>query len=252
MAKGALSFDAPGEHFYETGVNHCVLFLYDSVNKNYGTSSSENNVGVAWNGITSISESPEGADITDIYADNIKYLSLQAAETFKATVEAYTYPKEFMECDGSKALLAGVYFGQQARKQFGIAYTTREGNDSEGDQFGEKLHLIYGCKAKPSQRQYQTVNDSPEAISFSWEISTTPVTFKNPADDNKEYTTANITISKTDLLAVDETKGQKAWDAICAAIYGQDAGGSGGTAKPSYLPLPAEVYTIINTALTAN
>lgn len=163
-----LVWDAIGERFYETGVKQCVLYLQDSKNA-YST-------GVVWNGITGITESPGGAEVSDLYADNIKYASLRSAETFGATIEAYTYPDEFMHCDGSAEPVPGVILGQQARDMFGLCYRTEVGNDttSESDD-GYKLHLIYGATASPSEKGYQTINESPEAISFSWEITTTPV-----------------------------------------------------------------------------
>lgn len=163
-----LVWDQTGERFYETGVKHGVLYVYDNVSKKYGT-------GVAWNGLMSVTESPSGAEATPLYADDIKYLNLTSAEEFGATIEAYTYPDEFAECDGSVALGEGVYIGQQARKTFGFAYKTTLGNDVSGNELGYKLHIIYGCLAAPSEKAYASINDSPEAITFSWEISTTPV-----------------------------------------------------------------------------
>ena len=166
MAK--LIWDKVGERFYETGVSNCALYVYDDAAQDFGA-------GVAWNGITSITETPSGAEANAIYADNIKYLSLLSAEEFGASIEAYTYPEEFEECDGSAAIAPGVMVGQQARKKFCIAYKTIKGNDIQNDAYGYKLHLIYNCNAAPSERAYSTINDSPEAIAFSWEISTTPV-----------------------------------------------------------------------------
>lgn len=166
MAK--LIWDKVGERFYETGVSNCALYVYDDGAQDFGA-------GVAWNGITSITETPSGAEANAIYADNIKYLSLLSAEEFGASIEAYTYPEEFEECDGSAAIAPGVMVGQQARKKFCIAYKTIKGNDIQNDAYGYKLHLIYNCNAAPSERAYSTINDSPEAIAFSWEISTTPV-----------------------------------------------------------------------------
>ena len=166
MAK--LIWDKVGERFYETGVSNCALYVYDDASQAFGA-------GVAWNGITSITETPSGAEANAIYADNIKYLSLLSAEEFGASIEAYTYPEEFEECDGSAAITPGVMVGQQARKKFCIAYKTIKGNDIQNDAYGYKLHLIYNCNAAPSERAYSTINDSPEAIAFSWEISTTPV-----------------------------------------------------------------------------
>ena len=166
MAK--LIWDKVGERFYETGVSNCALYVYDDKTQGFGA-------GVAWNGITSITETPSGAEANAIYADNIKYLSLLSAEEFGASIEAYTYPEEFEECDGSAAIAPGVMVGQQARKKFCLAYKTIKGNDIQNDAYGYKLHLIYNCNAAPSERAYSTINDSPEAIAFSWEISTTPV-----------------------------------------------------------------------------
>ena len=166
MAK--LIWDQVGERFYETGVSNCALYVYDDAAQDFGA-------GVAWNGITSITETPSGAEANAIYADNIKYLSLLSAEEFGASIEAYTYPEEFEECDGSAAIAPGVMIGQQARKKFCLAYKTIKGNDIQNDSYGYKLHLIYNCNAAPSERAYSTINDSPEAIAFSWELSTTPV-----------------------------------------------------------------------------
>ena len=165
MAK--LAWDVVGERFYETGVDHGVLYPYNTVNKTYGN-------GVAWNGLTQVSEQPEGAEPTDLYADNIKYLTLMSTETFKATIEAYTYPDEFAVCNGEGSLGEGVVVGQQKRTPFGLCYRTKVGNDTDPEA-GYKIHLIYGALASPSERAYATINDSPEAITFSWSVSTTPV-----------------------------------------------------------------------------
>lgn len=165
MAK--IVWDESGKRIYETGVRKGVLYLQDA----QGAYSK----GVAWNGLTAVTESPSGAEPTALYADDIKYLELFSAEEFGATIEAYTYPAEFEKCDGSASLGTGVTIGQQDRATFGLCYRTVLGNDVKGSEFGYKLHLIYGAKAKPSEKGYQTINDSPEAITFSWEISTTPV-----------------------------------------------------------------------------
>lgn len=189
MAK--LQFDQAGQRFYENGVDHCVLFVQDTD----GTYAK----GVAWNGITSISESPEGGEISAVYADNIKYLNLVSAEELKLTVEAYTYPDEFMDCDGSATVVKGMTFGQQARKHFAMAYRTKIGNDETAEK-GYKLHVIYGCVASPSERQYQTINDSPEAIAFSWSISTTPETASITKDDvTTDYATSHVIMDSTDI-----------------------------------------------------
>lgn len=163
-----LVWDSTGEHLYETGVRRGVLYLLDENDGDYPE-------GVAWNGLTAVTESPSGAEATAIYADDIKYLNLYSAEEFGATIEAYTYPDEFAQCDGSATLVNGAEIGQQSRKAFGLCYRTAVGNDVAGEDFGYKLHIIYGCKASPSEKSYQTINDSPEAITFSWEVTTTPV-----------------------------------------------------------------------------
>lgn len=163
-----LTWDQTGDRTYETGVDRGVLYIPDPDTGVYDT-------GVAWNGLTTVTESPGGAEATPLYADNIKYLNLVSAETFAATVEAYTYPDEFMEMDGTHLAHPGVAVGQQGRKVFGLCYRTLKGNDIEGADYGYKLHLVYGCQAAPSEKAYGTVNDSPEAITFSWEVNTTPV-----------------------------------------------------------------------------
>lgn len=167
MATGKLIWDQTGERFYETGVDHGVLYPYNTTNKSYDN-------GVAWNGLTSVSESPSGAESNAQYADNIKYLDLLSAEEFAATLECFTYPDEWELCDGSVSPVSGVNIHQQARTTFGLSYRTKIGNDVNSD-LGYKLHLVYGCKATPSERAYNTVNDSPEPITFSYSISTTPV-----------------------------------------------------------------------------
>ena len=213
-------WDAIGEHTFETGVRNGVLYLKDAE----GAYSN----GVAWNGLTSVSESPEGAEPTDLYADDIKYLTLMSAENFKATIEAYTYPVEFEECDGSATIAKGVVIGQQSRKPFGLCYRTSIGNDTDGNEHGYKLHIVYGCQASPSEKQYSTINDSPEAITFSWEVSTTPV---------------NVTGKKpTATLIVDSTKTDKAkLTALEAILYGSEQ------TEPR-LPLPDEIATLMTTA----
>ena len=220
MAK--LEWDAIGERFFETGVDQCVLYPIE--NNAYPT-------GVAWNGITGITESPSGADANAIYADNIKYLNLRAAEEFGATVTAYTYPDEFAECDGSKEIATGVIAGQQARKMFGLCYRTRLGNDTDGSDHGYKLHLVYGLTAAPSERGYATINDSPEAIEFSWELNSTPV---KVIVDNEEVAkpTSVLTIDSTTANATKLT-------ALEAILYG----GENTTAR---LPLPAEVIQLMS------
>lgn len=169
MAK--LSWDKSGERLYETGVKNCALYVRDesaSATNGYST-------GVAWNGVTSITESPSGAEASPVYADDIKYLNLISAEDFSATINAYTYPEEFEACDGLSSITTGVTIGQQKRKSFCLAYKTTLGNDTESNDYGYKLHIIYGATASPAEKEYAAINDSPEASEFSWEMSTTPV-----------------------------------------------------------------------------
>ena len=213
-------WDAIGEHTFETGVRNGVLYLQGAE----GTY----NKGVAWNGLTSVSESPEGAEATDLYADDIKYLTLMSAENFKATIEAYTYPVEFEECDGSATIAKGVVIGQQPRKPFGLCYRTAIGNDTDGNEHGYKLHIVYGCQASPSEKQYSTINDSPEAITFSWEVNTTPV---------------NVNGKKpTATLIIDSTKADKAkLTALEAILYGSEQ-------DEPRLPLPDEIAALMTTA----
>lgn len=181
-----IEFDKTGERYYETGVSDCALYVQGAKGV-YGT-------GVAWNGISSISESPEGAEVSSVYADNIKYLNLMSAEDFKATIEAYTYPDEFAICDGSASLenVPGLKITQQTRKKFGIVYKSKIGNDVDAE-LGYKLHIVYNCLAAPSERQYQTVNDSPEAMTMSWSISTEPI---NTGEANLKPT-AHLEIDST-------------------------------------------------------
>lgn len=185
----ALVWDQTGQKFYETGVKNVALYVQDD--------KGAYPVGVAWNGVTAINESPSGAEATPLYADDIKYLELRSAEEFGASVEAYTYPDEFAQCDGSGEIATGVVIGQQNRKAFGLAYKTTLGNDVKENDFGYKLHIIYGAKAAPSEKAYATINDSPEAITFSWELTTTPVAVEGFKP------TATITIDST---KVDPTK----------------------------------------------
>lgn len=163
-----ITWDKQGEHYYETGVNHGVLYPFNNTSKKYTG-------GVAWNGLTAVTESPSGAEATPLYADNIKYLNLISNEEFAATVEAYTYPDEFAVLDGTATISEGINIGQQSRGMFGLCYRTEFGNDTQGNDYGYKIHLIYGAKAAPSEKAYNTINDSPEAITFSWELNTTPV-----------------------------------------------------------------------------
>lgn len=196
-----LVWDEEGKHIYQTGVSKGVLYPYDLKQNRYGT-------GVAWNGLKSVSESPEGAESSDIYADNMKYLTLISAENLKFTIEAYTYPDEFAVCDGTAALVAGINIGQQPRTRFAFSYCTKLGNDTKGDQYGELLHIIYGAMAAPSEKAYNTISDSPEAITFSWECSTVPINVSG------FQPTALITVDSTKLEA---TKYKKITDKLYGA-----------------------------------
>lgn len=217
MAK--LKWDQTGERLYETGIDRGVLYVYDTGSSTYGT-------GVAWNGLTAVNETPSGAESNPQYADNIKYLDLYSAEEFGATIEAFTYPAEFEECDGSAELVKGVTIGMQNRKMFGFSYRTLIGNDTEGTDHGYKLHLVYGAKASPSEKSRSTVNDSPEAVTFSWEVTTTPVTVES--------------FKPTSHLIIDSTKADPAKLAeLEKKLYGDDSAGT-----PS-LPLPDEVKTLM-------
>lgn len=211
-----LVWDQTGERLYETGVRNGVLYVQEA---------GAYPKGVAWNGLTAVTESPSGAEATPLYADDIKYLNLMSNEEFGATIEAYTYPEEFAACDGSAALAAGVYIGQQARKTFGLCYRTVVGNDVANNDFGYKLHLIYGALAAPSEKAYATINDSPEAITFSWEVSTTPVNVTG------HKPTASITIDST---KVDVEK----LAALEAILYGSES-------EEARLPLPDEIAELM-------
>lgn len=212
-----LVWDQTGKRYYETGVDHGVLYLMDDQGA-YTT-------GVAWNGLTAVNENPTGAEPNALYADNIKYLNLMSAEEFEGSVEAYTYPDEFSECDGSKEIVTGVYIGQQPRKTFGMSYRTKIGNDVVGQDLGYKIHLVYGALASPSEKAYESVNDDPDAINFSWDLTTTPV---------------NVTGGKpTATLTIDSTKvnPDKLKD-LEAVLYGDEN-------TTASLPLPDRVAQII-------
>lgn len=212
-----LVWDKTGERLYETGVKQGVLYVQDAQGA-YPK-------GVAWNGLTTVTESPSGAEATPLYADDIKYLNLMSTEELGGTIEAYTYPDEWAECDGSAAISVGVYIGQQPRKTFGMCYRTTLGNDVENNAYGYKLHLIYGALAAPSEKAYATINDSPEAITFSWEFSTTPVNVEGFKP------TANIVIDST---KVEPEK----LAALEAVLYGD-------IETEARLPLPDEVVQIL-------
>ena len=213
-----LTWDQVGERFYETGVDHGVLYIptagvYDS--------------GIAWNGLISVTESPSGAEPSPQYADNIKYLNLLSTEEFGGTIEAYTFPDEFAQCDGTAFPKVGLAVGQQTRKSFGLSYRTKIGNDTEGQDLGYKLHLVYGALAAPSEKAYSTVNDSPEAVTFSWEFTTTPVEVTG--------------LKPTALLTIDSTKVAEAGlTTLEALLYGTEA-------KEPSLPLPDAVIALFTT-----
>lgn len=215
MAK--ITWDDTGKKIYETGVDRGVLYPI-TTGTTYGT-------GVPWNGLTAVNESPSGAESNPQYADNIKYLDLTSAEEFGFTIEAFTYPVEFEECDGSAQLAEGVTIGQQTRKMFGFSYRSLVGNDTQGTDYGYKIHLVYGCKASPSEKSRSTVNDSPEAITFSWEITTTPVNV------NGHKPTSHLVVDTT---VAEDTK----VTALETKLYGDNSAGT-----PT-LPMPDEVYTM--------
>ena len=213
-----LIWDASGERLYETGVKNGVLYVMDK--GAYGT-------GVAWNGLTAVTESPSGAEATPLYADDIKYLNLMSNEEFGGTIEAYMYPPEFAACNGEAELAAGVVMGQQPRKTFGFCYRTVLGNDEEENAYGYKLHLVYGAKASVSERAYSTINESPEPITFSWEFTTTPVEVEG--------------FKPTSIITIDSTKVEASkLAALEAMLYGSDDG------EPT-LPLPGEIATMMVT-----
>lgn len=225
MAK--LVWDKTGDRFYETGVKQGVLYIPTE-----GVYSK----GVAWNGLTAVTESPSGAEATALYADDIKYLNLLSTEEFGATIEAYTYPDEFAACDGSAELTKGVTIGQQKRSTFGLCYKTTIGNDTDGNDHGYKLHIIYGALATPSEKAYSTINDSPDAVTFSWEITTTPV---------------NVTGQKpTASLVIDSTKADKTkLEALETILYGKDpTSDEAQDGVEPRLPLPDEIKTLMTAA----
>lgn len=216
MAK--LVWDKNGERFYETGVKNGVLYVQEA---------GAYPKGVAWNGLTAVTESPSGAEASPLYADDIKYLNLISAEEFGGTIEAYMYPDEFKACNGEASIATGVTIGQQTRKAFGFCYRTVLGNDTDGNDKGYKLHLIYGAQASVSEKAYATVNESPEAITFSWEFTTTPVEVEG--------------FKPTSIVVIDSTKvDAEKLAALEAILYGSES-------EEARLPLPAEIVEIIGT-----
>lgn len=215
MAK--LVFNNVGERLFETGVKNGVLYVM-------GDEGTYEN-GVVWNGLTAVTESPSGADTTPLYADDVKYVVIYAAEEFGATVEAFTYPEEFEQCDGSAAISEGVTIGQQSRKSFGMCYKTSVGNDVQGQDFGYKIHIIYGAKAAPSEKSYSTINDSPEAVTFSWELSTVPVPVEG--------------FNPTATMVIDSTRVPKEkMKLIEDKLYGTES-------EEATLPLPNELLALL-------
>ena len=218
-----IKWDEEGQHLYHTGVSKGVLFPFDNNAGRYGT-------GVAWNGLKTVTETPEGDENSDIYADNIKYLTLRSAPSFKFTIEAYTYPDEFAVCDGTAQLVRGVSLGQQPRTSFAFSYCSKLGNDTKGDAFGELLHIIYGASAAPSERAYNTVSDSPEAISFSWECSTIPVQIEG--------------FQPVSIITVDSSKVEAAkYKKLTDKLYGVAAAGASGV-NPT-LVMPTEIRNLL-------
>ena len=252
MAK--LKWDQIGERIYETGDKNVALFVYNDTESTFTDATGEASgtvtikthysEGVAWNGITAMTETPSGAEATDLWADDTKYATMRSAEQFGGTIEAYTYPDEWEQCDGS-VTVNGVTLGQQKRKQFALAYLTTIGNDTELNDFGEKIHLVYAATASPSERSYATVNDSPEAITFSWEYETSPV---DCIVDGTEYKKVScITLSERKICYPSGTLDSAAkakWDAFKDIIFGKDGSGASETgAVVPHLPMPADVIT---------
>ena len=232
-------WDEIGKHFYETGVDRGMLYQFDSQTNSFKD-------GVVWNGLTSVNESPSGAEANDQYADNIKYLSLRSAEEFGATIEAFTYPDEFGQNDGTAEPVPGVTIAQQTRKAFGFSYRTLLGNDTEGTDLGYKIHLVYQATANPSEKSRSTVNDSPEATTFSWEITTMPVDVGVVNGVNYKKT-AHIVIDSTKFTSAEQKATLAAFEEV---IYGKAADSVAGTdAVPARLPLPAEVFALLSTVV---
>lgn len=217
-----LVWDQTGERLYETGTSKGVLFVQDREGKY--------KEGVAWNGLQSVKKSPDGAEETALFADNMKYLSLMSAENLKGSIDAYTYPEEFEECDGSAAIHPGVYVGQQNRVSFGLVWSTIVGNDVQGNSYGEKMHFVYNAKVSPSERAYETVNEDPDALTFSWEYTTTPVDLSNIGLDPS----AGVTVSSTEVS-------EEQWKELQDLVYGTEG-------APSKLPTIEEVIALTQPA----
>ena len=215
-----LVWDKTGERFYETGVDRGVLYVASSTTPGVYES------GIAWNGLTAVTEAPTGAEANPQYADNIKYLNLLSAEEVGATIEAFTYPDEFASCDGTAEPVVGMTIGQQTRKRFGLCYRTLIGNDEDANDHGYKLHILYGCQAAPSEKAYATVNDSPEPVTFSWEVTTNNVEVGGNYKPTALVTIDSRKVSKVNLSALEEI------------LYGSDT-------KEARLPLPSEIMTLL-------
>lgn len=225
-----IKWDQTGEKFYQTGCDQGVLYLQK--NGAYP-------LGVGWNGLTNVTENPSGAEENALYADNIKYLGLMSAETFGATVECYFYPDEWAACNGEKELASGVIIGQQRRSSFGFSYRTKLGNDTEGEDYGYLIHLVYGCKSTPSDQTHETINESPDATTFSYTITTTPVTVSGKDSDGKPFKpTATVTINSTKVSA-------EALEKLEKIIYGYDGDGENDDGADPKLPLPDELKTLV-------
>lgn len=227
-----MKWDQIGEKTYETGVDHGVI--YPQKDGAYPS-------GAAWNGIIGVTENPSGAEDNALYADNMKYLNMKSAEEFGITIECYTYPYEFQACNGEAEVTEGVVLGQQSRNTFGFSYRTKKGNDTEQEDHGYKIHLVYGCSASPSERGYETINDSPNAITFSFECSTTPVTVSgtNPAT-NKPFKPVSLIVIDSTRIATDKLK------ELEDILYGVDGTGEGDSGKEARLPLPDELLEILS------
>lgn len=239
-----LTWDKDSEKFYETGTRDVVLY------KKEGNAYPK---GEAWNGVTAVTESPSGAESNPLYADDIKYLDLRSAEEFGGTIEAYTYPDGFVECDGSAEIVPGLKVGQQTRKSFGLVYTTVKGDGVDFNDAGDLIHLIYNATASPSERSYQTINDSPEAITFSWEFSTTPIevtqtiTTQSGTSTKKYKKSAILTVDTKKILATEN--GATRLNLLKDVLYGTDGTGSGTGTEPM-LPLPSQVIGILDGTIT--
>lgn len=253
---GRLQWDQVGERIYETGDKNVALYVYNDTESTFSDTDGSATVsikthyseGVAWNGITAMTETPSGAEATDLWADDTKYATMRSAEQFGGTIEAYTYPDEWEACDGS-ITVNGVTLGQQKRKQFALAYVTTVGNDTDLNDFGEKIHLVYAATASPSERSYVTINDSPEAITFSWEYETSPVDCKVDGTEYKKVSCLTLSERKICYNADGSanTEGKAKWDAFKDIIFGKDSTGTPATGGiVPHLPMPADVVSFFS------